>query len=263
MTDWPKLTRAQCADVAVPGGELPVHPALAPIFADLAARYHRLVEPLEWPGCWGWADRPIAGTKKPSKHWLGAAVDLNAPRHPQGVPTLRTFTRAQVSAIAQVLARYEGLIEWGGTWDDPDAMHFELADGVTFARVAALTAKLGAHPAPPPPAPPPAPGPARPDLTGRGPSLRGEQGAHGPRVGALQEFLRRYAPAYAAGLKADRVWGPATSAALRQFAHRSGIPEADGRNIGPRIAAALYRAGFDRTAAQARVLGHVQRSARR
>jgi hypothetical protein len=56
-----------------------------------------------------------------------------------------------------------------------------------------------------------------------------------------------------------------TAAVLREFAHRSGIADADGLNIGPKLAAALYRAGFERTlsAARARVLGHVNRSTRR
>jgi hypothetical protein len=101
------------------------------------------------------------------------------------------------------------------------------------------------------------------DLTGRGPALRGDQGDTGPRVGQLQAFLRRYAPAYAGGLAVDSVWGPKTSAALAQFGHRSNILEADGRNIGPKLAAALWRAGFDRSAAQARALAHLARAGRR
>jgi hypothetical protein len=86
-------------------------------------------------------------------------------------------------------------------------------------------------------------------------------GNTGPRVGQLQAFLNRYAPAYS-HLVVDRAWGPATTAVLAQFAHRSGIPSADGLNIGPKIAAALYAAGFDRTAAQARALAHLRRSPR-
>jgi hypothetical protein len=116
------------------------------------------------------------------------------------------------------------------------------------------------------PAPPPRPSPAAQrtgrDLTGRGRALRGSQGDSGPRVGQLQAFLNRSYPAYSR-LEVDREWGPRTSAVIREFAHRSRIPEADGLNIGPRIAAALFAAGFDRTAAQARVLGHVRRAARR
>jgi hypothetical protein len=122
------------------------------------------------------------------------------------------------------------------------------------------------HPAPAPPAPP-APAPAGftgPDLTGVGGSLRGDQGDNGPRVRDLQRFLNRYAPAYSA-LAEDGWWGPKTSSVLAEFGHRSSIPEADGRNIGPKLAAALYRAGLFRplSAARDRVLRHVTRGARR
>jgi hypothetical protein len=132
------------------------------------------------------------------------------------------------------------------------------------------------HPAPAPqPAPaPPAPRPGYnwtgPDLSGAGSGLRGDKGNNGPRVGALHDFLRVNYPLYAGGMpdasSNEYGWyGDKTAAALAEFAHRSGIPEADGLNIGPKIAAALHAAGFDRTAAaprsaaRARVLGHIHR----
>lgn len=116
----------------------------------------------------------------------------------------------------------------------------------------------------PAPAPPKVPATGR-DLTGRGRSLRGNQGDTGPRVGQLQAFLRDVYPAYRHELGGqllvvDQVWGRQTSAWVATFGHRSGIPEADGLNIGPKLAAALSAAGFDRTAAQARVLRHLARS---
>lgn len=114
----------------------------------------------------------------------------------------------------------------------------------------------------PTPSPTPAGGWTGPDLTGRGMALRGAQGNNGPRVGQLQAFLRDVFPAYAKALVADGWWGPATAGVLREFAHRSGIPEADGANVGPKIAAALFRSGFDRSAAQTRVLAHLARAAR-
>jgi peptidoglycan hydrolase-like protein with peptidoglycan-binding domain len=117
-------------------------------------------------------------------------------------------------------------------------------DAAGFDSPAPWHAFTSEQPAPPPP--PPAP--AGRDLTGRGDGLRGDVGATGPRVAAVQAFLNRYAPAYA-HLAVDGVWGPATTAALAEFAHRSGIADADGRNIGPRIAAALHRDGFDTTTA--------------
>jgi hypothetical protein len=126
------------------------------------------------------------------------------------------------------------------------------------------------------------PTPARPaprgDLTGHGAGLRGDAGDTGPRVAALQRFLRSRYPLYAKQLAVDGIWGPRTSAALAEFAHRSGIPEADGKNIGPKLAAALAHAGLDeqpraaaepapppapaRSAARDRVRAHLSRKPR-
>lgn len=83
-----------------------------------------------------------------------------------------------------------------------------------------------------------------PDLRGRSVQLRGEQGANGPRVRALQRFLRRTFPLYAKQLEDDGWWGPATSTVLRQFGQRSGVRSADGSNIGPQLGRKLFLAGF-------------------
>jgi hypothetical protein len=167
------------------------------------------------------------------------------------------------------VARYHGVITWGGEWKAPtvDGMHFEITDGASVPR---------STPSPPPSARHPraragprarpcragAGGFTGPDLTGRGTGLRGDVGNNGPRVAALQAFLRDRYPLYAKSLAADGWWGPATTAAIAEFGHRSNIPSADGRNIGPKLAAALYAAGFDRTAAQARALAHIRRNPR-
>ena len=97
------------------------------------------------------------------------------------------------------------------------------------------------------PAPPhrPIPGSwAGPDLTGTGLRLRGDIGNSGRRVQALQRWLRAGFPLYAKALVDDGDWGPKTAAVLDELARRSGVPEADGRNIGPKLARALMRAGF-------------------
>ena len=94
-----------------------------------------------------------------------------------------------------------------------------------------------------PPAPT-GPGWTGPDVKGYGLDLRGDQGANGPRVQALQDFLRRTYPLYAKGLDVDGWWGPQTTGVVREFAQRTGIRSADGLNIGPQIARKLYVAGF-------------------
>ena len=110
------------------------------------------------------------------------------------------------------------------------------------------------HPAPAPRAPA---GWTGPDLTGSGNALRGQaagqpQGpqSNGPRVAGLQTWLNANYPAYSR-LAVDGWYGLQTAAVLREFAHRSGIGDADGLNIGPQLAAALTRAGLGLTGAAA------------
>lgn len=101
-------------------------------------------------------------------------------------------------------------------------------------------------PAPPVPAPPasklptsllPAPGLVVPEWRAN----RGDRSVH---VENLQRWGNGRYPLYCAIPDPDPTYGPLTVEFVRQFAHRSGIVEADGRNIGPRIAAALAVAGF-------------------
>lgn len=254
---WRVITRAECQTIQVPGGTLAVHPRVATILADAAHRWHEWVEPLVWPGCWGHAVRPIKGSALFSNHASGTAVDLCAPQHPQGIPVRVTFTTRELEAVAVMEERYQGVLEWGGRWSGTsvDGMHWEVAAGVSLERVDALTAALNGVPSPsvplsPPSAPttpPPAvviPGWSGPDLSGAGPELRGDEGNNGPRVAALQQFWRSRYPLYARSLEVDGRWGPRTSAVCRQFAVRSGVRSADGRNIGQQIAHRLYGAGF-------------------
>jgi hypothetical protein len=251
---WRVIGRGECTDVQVPGGVLPVHPEFAWLAWDCAHAWHETVEELVWPGNWGWADRPIRGGTVTSNHASGTAWDLNAPLHPQGVPIARTFTPEQLEAVTRMEARYFGVLRWGGRWTGKsvDGMHWEGAPGVTVEAVRELSAHLaGADQTPAPqPAPAPAPKPAPPsgftgpDLTGSAFALRGDQGNNGPRVAGLQDFLRRKYSLYAKDLTVDGWWGPATTAKVREFAVRSGVRTADGRNIGPQVARKLYLAGF-------------------
>jgi len=76
---------------------------------------------------WGWAARPIRGSSTISNHASGTAIDLNATKHPMGVPTRNTFSRAEIIRIHNRLKMYTGCIRWGGDYSGrPDAMHWEL-----------------------------------------------------------------------------------------------------------------------------------------
>lgn len=76
---------------------------------------------------WGWAYRPVRGATVLSNHASATAADLNATRHPLGVPTDRTFTKVQQRRIRRRLWWLGGLIRWGGDYQTrPDAMHVEL-----------------------------------------------------------------------------------------------------------------------------------------
>jgi hypothetical protein len=112
-----------------------VHTVLRYVVEQYAAR----VEPLRSPGCWGWSYR--ANRNDPnsrSNHASGTAVDVNAPAHPNGVPTARTFTAAQIAEVHAILAEVHGAVRWGGDYHGtPDAMHFEInTDAATLHGVA-------------------------------------------------------------------------------------------------------------------------------
>ena len=189
----------------------------------------------------------------------------------------RLRARAAAGALPQVLgggyAILNGRItaaDWSG-WRvykgaDPHVSHGHVSvsrDPARFDSRAPWGLFSSEQPAPPPlPAPPS--GFTGPDLTGTGEGLRGDEGANGPRVAAWQAWLNANYPAYSR-LAVDGWWGPQTTAVNAEFGHRSSIPSADGRNIGPKLAAAYWRAGLFRqmTAAQLRVAGHRARSARR
>lgn len=112
--------------IAVPGGRLRVRQgSVAVVFKWLAEQFNSRVEPLQWPGCWGYAERPIQGSVELSNHASGTAVDFNAPDHP--LTRRGTFTFDQVIEINLILKEAGGVIRWGGNYHNrADEMHFEI-----------------------------------------------------------------------------------------------------------------------------------------
>lgn len=114
--------------------------AVAAVLGYVAEQFHQRVEPLRNPGCWGFSYRE--NRNKPnalSRHSGGIAIDANAPAHPNGVPTARTFTPAQIAEVHRILAEVDHVVRWGGDYSGvPDAMHFEInADRTAVQAVAA------------------------------------------------------------------------------------------------------------------------------
>lgn len=106
--------------------------------------------------------------------------------------------------------------------------------------------RAGVVPTPPRPAPsPPAPAPAPAFDAARWViDWRAVRGDTGPAFELLQRWGNATFPAYCSISPVAPSYGPQTAAFLREFAHRCGIPSADGTNIGPKIAGALVAQGF-------------------
>ena len=104
---WTVITRDRCTSIQVPGGTIPVRSGdVAVVLRWAVCRWHAEVEQLLWPGCWGWADRPVRGGTSTSNHASGTAVDLSAPKHPLG--KRGTCSARQRKAIRRIIADDEG-----------------------------------------------------------------------------------------------------------------------------------------------------------
>jgi hypothetical protein len=112
----------------------------------VAGQFDKLVEDIEQGilDDWGYAERPIRGsTTELSNHASGTAIDLNATSHPLATDPVRNFTRAEIDTIHAILGRTQGCVRWGGDYvGRKDGMHFEINDGVTEARCAAVLKTL-------------------------------------------------------------------------------------------------------------------------
>ena len=113
---------------------------VATVLGYVLTQFHERVEQLHNPGCWGFSYR--ANRNNPtqlSNHSSGTAVDANAPAHPNGAPTARTFTPAQIAEVHKILAEVDHAVRWGGDYTHtPDSMHFEInTDPTTLHQVAA------------------------------------------------------------------------------------------------------------------------------
>jgi len=134
---WSANDRSCIAQYSLPGGKVALRkgdPSVVLLWA--ANRWHETVEPLRWPGVWGYAERPIRGSSTTlSNHASGTALDLNAPRHPLGTDPRANFAPHQISAIHAITEFCEGVLRWGGDYTGrKDGMHLELVGNAAAVR---------------------------------------------------------------------------------------------------------------------------------
>lgn len=109
---------------------------VATVLGYVATQFHARVEPLAKGWCWGYNYRQNRNANNLSCHASGTAIDVNAPRHPNG--RRGTFTPAQVAQIRGILDECGGVVQWGGDFrGTPDEMHFEIIGNANQVAAAA------------------------------------------------------------------------------------------------------------------------------
>lgn len=112
------------------------------VLSYFAARFDAEVEPIDAASSWGWAYRPVVGQDDVlSNHASGTAIDLNAPLHPIGATG--TFSGEQTDCLRALLDELAPVLVWGGDFDRPDEMHFEVVG--TPEQVTAVAGRIGAR----------------------------------------------------------------------------------------------------------------------
>jgi hypothetical protein len=132
---WSANDRSCIASYQLPGGKIALRKGdVSVVLLWVANRFHETVEPLRWPGNWGYAERAIRGSSTTlSNHASGTAIDLNAPAHPLG--KRGTFPALDVRAVRAILDFCEGTVRWGGDYTGrADEMHFEINAGAAAVR---------------------------------------------------------------------------------------------------------------------------------
>jgi Putative peptidoglycan binding domain/D-alanyl-D-alanine carboxypeptidase len=180
--------------------KLPVRTEIAPLVRHLVADLELQHGPFHQGQCWGFANRAIRGSNRPSNHSWGLAIDLDAPENPMTTdPRARHTIGSYASGVA---ARYG--FRWGGDYiGRKDYMHFEFMG--TTASAAALVRGLGDV--------------RRPDL----PSGGLHRGSSGELVRWLQRRLNQFAGPRGHGvlggrqLAVDGVFGEQTERVVKVF----------------------------------------------
>jgi hypothetical protein len=103
------------------GAKFTVARKVAPQFSSFLTDLHGTGYALNPKTSGGYNDRNIAGRAIKSQHAFGNAIDLN-----WDVNARRAGNRGNLPANVSDIAAKHG-IAWGGTWKNPDPMHFEVS----------------------------------------------------------------------------------------------------------------------------------------
>ncbi|AER48403.1 peptidase-M15-4 domain-containing protein [Mycobacterium phage mika] len=187
----------------------------------------------------GWTPTNSVAT---SNHLGGTAMDLNWSDHPMG-KAYDGYTQAEITAVRELLAFYEGMMFWGNDWNSPkDSMHFQMgyntynnqakcndfikrkirADGFSTFRRGGTGG--GTTPAPTPIE-----------------NIYAQLGDNNDRVRSLQQFMNDNFGSYSK-LDVDGDFGPLTEKVIMEFQRR--VQVADDGIVGPVTLAKLVEHGY-------------------
>jgi hypothetical protein len=122
---------------------------VAVLFTDYIEWYDAEIEPVDGPTLddWSYANRLVRGsTSTVSNHGSATAIDINALKHPRGVP--RTFSSAHRKTIEARIGTYGGALRSGEFYSTTvDGMHIEINTDRAGAKAAAdkIRARLRAE----------------------------------------------------------------------------------------------------------------------
>ncbi len=218
---WPNCSGAKAVVTGPSGAKVTVRKQLAPLISVLLEIDHEIGYALRKADTGGFACRPIAGTRIPSNHSFGIAVDKNWTTNPYSLKFKSDIPPASVYAW-----EHAGFY-WGGRYRiRKDTMHFEYLGGPNDVAKDLEWAKahLASLKGTPAPASKPTPKPSAGRKLGSRTLKRGNKGAD---VAVLQRFL---------GIKDDGIFGAETEVAVKDYQRMRHI-KADGivgpKTVGP------------------------------
>jgi D-alanyl-D-alanine carboxypeptidase/Putative peptidoglycan binding domain len=158
--------------------------------------------------------RNIGNTSTPSLHSYGICIDINPRKNPHRKPLTHDYPKTFIARVEALRTKNSKVVfEWGGRWQTPDAMHWELDCGP--ADVATGIVGQSVPKPPPKPKPPPTTGDITLQVT-RTQIKKGSESALGGDVAIAQGLLHAHGYGSTCG-KVDGIFGVGTDDATRAF----------------------------------------------